>query len=204
LLLSLSGLSKIGASNIRYFWRRNMAGNTAAYGMYPQDVALNDVVRTLNQAGFNNEDICMMLSPTHPIASLVRDASLFNSECEANSVTAGLIGWLSEFGAVMIPTVGFFIRSQAFFHALMVARDTPALCGNAGTLVGLGFSEDEADRFESQLRRLGVLVYVSCSESAKTMWACEVLRHTGACEAATLHESMTMNHGMTVAATAAA
>ena len=91
---------------------------------------------------------------------------------------------------MLIPTIGFFIKSQAFFHALMVSREGPALCGNARTLVGLGFSDDEADRFESQLRKLGVLVYVSCAESAKTMWACEVLRHTGACEAATLEEKM--------------
>jgi hypothetical protein len=174
-----------------------MALNTAAYGMYSQDVALNDVVHTLNQAGFDNEDICMMMSPTHPIAALVRDASLFNSERAADAATAGLIGWLSEFGAVLIPTVGFFIRSQAFFHALM-AREAPALCGNANTLVGLGFSDDDADRFETQLRRLGVLVYVSCAESAKTMWACEVLRHTGAHEAAMLQE------GLAAAATAAA
>ncbi len=162
----------------------------AAYGMYSHDVALNDVVHTLNQAGFENEDICMMLSPTHPIAALVRDASLFNSERESNAVTARLIGWLSGFGAVLIPTVGFFIKSQTFFHALMVSREGPALCGNARTLVGLGFSDDEADRFETQLRKLGVLVYVSCAESAKTMWACEVLRHTGAREAATLEEKM--------------
>jgi hypothetical protein len=158
--------------------------------MYSHDVALKDVVLTLNQAGFENEDICMMLSPTHPIASLVRDASLFNSERESNAITAQLIGWLSGFGAVLIPTVGFFIKSQAFFHALMVSREGPALCGNARTLVGLGFSDDEADRFESQLRKLGVLVYVSCPESARTMWACEVLRHTGAREAATLEEKM--------------
>ena len=167
-----------------------MVGNTAAYGIYSQNVALNDVVYTLNQAGFHNEDICMMLSPTHPIASLVRDASLFNSECESNAVTAGLIGWLSEFGAVMIPTVGFFIRSQAFFHALMVSREASALCGNARTLVGLGFSDNEADRFERQLRCLGVMVYVACSENAKMEWACEVLRHAGAHEAATLDERM--------------
>ncbi|MGA9551695.1 MAG: hypothetical protein WBR30_05565, partial [Candidatus Sulfotelmatobacter sp.] len=77
-----------------------MAVNTAAYGMYSQNVPLNDVVHTLNQAGFDNEDICMMLSPTHPVAALVRDASLFSSEREANAATAGLIGWLSEFGAV--------------------------------------------------------------------------------------------------------
>jgi hypothetical protein len=166
-----------------------MAVNTAAYGMYSQNVPLNDVVHTLNQAGFGNEDICMMLSPTHPIAAQVRDASLFNSERGTSTATAGLIGWLSEFGAVMIPTVGFFVRSHAFLHALMVARDAPALCGNARTLAGLGFRDDDAERFESQLRKLGVLVYVSCSESAKTSWACEVLRHSGAGEAAILDET---------------
>jgi hypothetical protein len=174
---------------------------TAAYGFYPPDIALTDVVRNLNLAGFENENICMMLPPGHPIASIVRDASLFYAEKEATAVTAGLIGWLSEFGAVLIPSVGFFIRSQAFFHTLMVAREAPALCGNARTLMGLGFSEREAERFEAQLGNLGVLVYVSCAESAKTLWAREVLRHTGAREAATLEEN-TLEEKMSAAATA--
>jgi hypothetical protein len=156
--------------------------------MYPQEVTLSDVINTLNQAGFDNKDICMMLSPTHPIASVIRDATIFTSDTSSNTATAGIIGWLSKFGAVLIPTVGFFIRSQAYFHALMVARDTPAICGNARTLAGLGFSDDQADRFESQLREVGVLVYVSCQESEKTEWACEVLRHTGALEAAMLQD----------------
>lgn len=162
----------------------------AAYGLYSQDVAVSEIVRNLNQAGFENEDICMMLPAAHPIASIVRGASLFNSEKAASSVTAELIGWLSEFGAVLIPSVGFFIRSQAFFHALMVTNNAPALCGNARTLVGLGFSEEEAERFEDQLGDFGVLVYVSCAEGAKTLWAREVLRHMGAQESATLEDRM--------------
>lgn len=161
----------------------------AAYGIYPQDAVLTDIVRNLNQAGFVNEDICMMLAPTHPIASIVRDASLFSSDRQDTAASAGMIGWLSAFGAVLIPTVGFFIRSRVFLHALMVARESPGLCGNARTLVGLGFSEHEAERFEGQLARLGVLVYVSCPESAKTLWAREVLRHTGARETNTLEET---------------
>jgi len=162
----------------------------AAYGLYSQEVAVSDIVHNLNQAGFENEDICMMLPAAHPIASIVRDASLFNSERGASAVTAKLIGWLSEFGAVLIPSVGFFIRSQAFFHALMVTNNAPALCGNAKTLVGLGFSEQEAERFEDQLGDFGVLVYVSCAEGTKTQWAREVLRHMGAQEAATLEDRM--------------
>jgi len=70
----------------------------------------------------------------------------------------------------------------------MVAQEAPALCGNTSTLVGLGFSKEEAERFEDQLDDLGVLVYVSCAEGAKTLWAREVLRHTGAQESATLEE----------------
>jgi hypothetical protein len=168
-----------------------MASNAnAAYGLYSQNVALADIVRNLNRAGFNDEDICMMLSPGHPIASALRDASLFNEDKEASDGSTTLIGWLSKFGAVLIPRVGFFIRSQAFFHTLMVARDAPALCGKSRTLVSLGFSEREAKRFEDELEKRGALVYVSCAESAKTLWAREVLRHAGACEASTLQDNV--------------
>jgi uncharacterized membrane protein len=81
----------------------------------------------------------------------------------------------------------------------MVAREAPALCGNARTLVGLGFSEEEAEGFEDKLGSLGVLVYVACAEGAKTLWAREVLWHTGAQEAATLEES-TLEERMSTAA----
>ena len=158
----------------------------AAYGMYPHEVALHEIVHTLNQGGFDNEDICVMLSPTHPISTIVKEANFLNTERESSAVTAGLIGWLSEFGAVVIPTVGFFIRSQEFFRALVVAKDAPALCGNTRALVSLGFSEADAERYENQLRDIGVLVYVSCPESARTGWARELLRRTGAEEASTL------------------
>jgi len=50
---------------------RSMAVSTpAAYGMYPHDVELHQVVQTLNQSGIGKEDICMMVSPSHPFALL--------------------------------------------------------------------------------------------------------------------------------------
>jgi hypothetical protein len=160
----------------------------AAYGMYSQDVPVGDVVHTLNDAGFDNENICMMVSPNHPIATVLRGASVFNGEGDTNTDAAGLIGWLSGFGAVVIPTLGFFIRSPAFFRALVSARQAPALCGDPKTLVSLGFSEGDAVRFERELGlgSMGVLVYISCGENTKTAWARELLRRTGAVEAATL------------------
>jgi hypothetical protein len=114
----------------------------AAYGLYNHNVAPHEIVCALNQAGFGNEDICMILSPAHPIATVVRDANILNPEREARTVTAALIGWLSEFGAVVVPNTSVFIRSQAFCHALMGAKEGAVLCGNSTTFVALGFPEE--------------------------------------------------------------
>jgi hypothetical protein len=170
---------------------------TAAYAMYPRTVALPEVVSALNQAGFENEDICMVLSPAHPVATVVGNATIIGDIAgEESARRARMIGWVSKFGAVVIPTVGFFIRSQAFFHALLVEQNCPALSRGSRTLLGLGFSEDEAKRLGHQLCDVGALVYVSCREGAKADWAVELLRRAGAKEAAGL--------GFTQAARAAA
>ncbi len=163
-----------------------MDHTAAAYGVYPDAVEVAEVVRTLNAAGFGNEHICLLFAPTHPIATIVRDANVLNQQREASVAIKGLIGWLSDFGAVVIPSVGFFIRSQAFFHAERVARGAPALCGNSGTLVALGFPDTDAERFAAQLQQAGFLVYVASHEVAKVEWALELLRITGARESATL------------------
>jgi hypothetical protein len=86
----------------------------------------------------------------------------------------------------VIPTVGFFIRSQAFFHALVIEQNFTALCGGSRTLVGLGFSEDDAKRLGHQVDDLETLVYVACPESARADSATQLLRCTGAREAASL------------------
>jgi hypothetical protein len=155
---------------------------SAAYAFYPHTVALNEVLQTLAQGGFDKGNICMMLSPQHPIATIVRDANFRAFERDKNAVSAGLIEWLSEFGAVVIPTFGFFIRSREFFHAL-VQEDSVVRCGHRGTLAGLGFTQDEARRFEKRLRDVGVFLYVASTETARTRWALELLRATGAEEA---------------------
>ena len=159
---------------------------TAAYGMYPRSVALPEVVYALNRAGFGNEDICMVLSPAHPVASVIQDARVMDVETEESASSARMIGWFSEFGAVVIPTVGFFIRSQAFFHALVIEQNFPSMSHSSRTLVGLGFPEEEAKRLGHQLCDVGALVYVACEESGKADHAVELLRRAGAREAAGL------------------
>jgi hypothetical protein len=163
-----------------------MDSAAAAYGMYSGDVEIVDVVQALNGAGFRKEDMCLMLAPSQHIAESMRGANLLNAEATATAVSARVIAWCSEFGAVVIPTVGFFIRSQVFLRALVVARNAPAFCGRPGTLAGLGFSDSDAERLEKQLQQAGFLVYVASQEPARVRWATELLRGTGAVETATL------------------
>ena len=54
--------------------------------------------------------------------------------------------------------------------------------------MGLGFSERDADHVESRMRDVGVLLYVSCPESARSKWALELLRGAGAEESGTLDD----------------
>jgi Heat induced stress protein YflT len=169
---------------------------SAAYGVYAEDVPVADVVRTLNDAGFNKEHICLMLARTHPIATIVREAGIRNADRKASAVAADLIEWLSEFGAVVIRTFGFFIRSQAFLNILVTSREAPALCGSSETLIGLGFSEEDAERLEEKLCEPRILVYVACSERGKATWAREVLQRIGAQETAEL----TLGHEIATAA----
>jgi hypothetical protein len=163
-----------------------MDNSYAAYGIYTEDVPVTDVMYTLNDAGFDNEDICLMLARTHPISTIVREAAFRHTDREASEVAAGLIEWLSEFGAVVIRTFGFFIRSQTFRRALVTTREAPALCGNFETLMDLGFSQKDAWRLEDQLCEAGVLVYVACSESGRAKWARKMLQQNGARETAEL------------------
>jgi hypothetical protein len=146
----------------------------AAFAIYPDTVVLKDVLQTLGQGGFSKESICMILSPTHPIATIMRDSSTRFMEREVNAVTAELLGWLSELGAVVIPIFGFFIRSQEFFRTLVMEKDASLPCGNRGVLVSLGLSVEAAARIDGRIREDGVFVYVSCPET-QTQWALELL-----------------------------
>jgi hypothetical protein len=152
--------------------------STAAYGLFPDNAPLNEVIKTLNQGGVDKENICMMLSPAHPITTIVSEFSARPFEREANVVTAGLIGWLSEFGAVVIPKFGFFVRSREFFQTLALERDSTAVSDRSHTLASLGLPKEDAKRLDTH--EDGVLLYVSCRQNAQTQRTAELLRASGA------------------------
>ena len=165
----------------------NQMTGVAAFGIYPPNVDLENVAQTLNQAGFSNENICLLLAAGHPLATLVRDLKLLSSEAD-HAASSGLMRWLLRLGAVVIPGVGFFIRSRDFLHQLMVAPKTSSCAGSAASLINLHVPEKEATRLAEFMSDTGGLVYVRSDQVAQSQWAREILRQTGARETSCLQE----------------
>ena len=163
---------------------------SAAYATYSNGADLDRVLQALGDGGFEKENVFMLLSRTHPVAVSMRESSKSGIERAANMATAKLIGWLSGFGAVVIPTFGFFIRSREFFRALVVERECFSGRGQSKILGCLGLSVEDAGRFEERVYEAGVFVYVACDESAKTQCALEVLQATGAEESGLLRRAV--------------
>jgi len=163
-----------------------ITNGAAAYGMYSRNVALPEVVCALNRAGFTNQDICMVLSPAHPDAAPLHDASEFNAPEVDRTLSTRMIDWFSRFGAVVIPTVGLFVRSHSYLQALLNEQNTAAVSQGCRTLIDLGFSQDDAKRLGNRLSDVGALIYVTCKETERATGAIELLRRTGAQEAACL------------------
>ena len=128
----------------------------------------------------------MVLSPAHPDAEVVREPRIFHYKASERATSAQMIDWFSKLGAVVIPTVGLFINSESFLQALTAEPNVSRLSRGSQLLLGLGFSQEDAQRLGQQLCDFGALIYVACPESAKADGVIELLRDSGAREAASL------------------
>jgi hypothetical protein len=148
-----------------------MQPGTAAYGLFSTDVDLVQAVNALIAAGFPAPDICLVVTPAHPICEAVRGARIVDATLPATGGFLDTVGWLSRLGAVVIPGLGFFVGSRLFLKLLIENADP----SGEGVLGGLGLPEGFIDRYRRRLREDSFLVFVSCREPARAVWAREVL-----------------------------
>jgi hypothetical protein len=159
---------------------------SAAYGFFPSESQLESVLRALNAAGFENEDLCVFIASEHPIAERIGD--LDHNQIQDLSTDASperVIAWLSSYGAVVIPEVGLFVGSREYQEALALPGKLLAN-SERGVFAGLGISPTDAARYESRMRDKSSFVYVSCDDLAQSEWARELLSTMGAEEVSLL------------------
>jgi hypothetical protein len=155
---------------------RYVAPRSAAYGIFSTCIGLQDVIASLNSAGFPYGDLCVFLSPSHPIAEDLRRLKAPYTSLAREMELESKIAWLSKFGGFVIPGVGLFVGSRSYLPALTQVDCRPGRNESQGMLQNLGVPEEMAARCEASLRQDGMIVFVDCDGRAKSEWAREILQ----------------------------
>lgn len=163
---------------------------TAAYGIYPMDARIHEIIANLQEAGCPTEDMCLLMAPSHPVAHTVRDAKFSPMALPSEAMASDLLQWLSRLGAVIIPGVAFFVGSRVFLRAVLAPCPATSGSASAERLIGLGLPRQEADRYARRLNRDGIMIFVCCSDEAQSHWIEDVLQRTGADEVCCLQEAV--------------
>src|SRR3954470_19405740 len=163
-----------------------MAGkNTAVFGIYRDQLGVEDAVDALRAEGFRNTDISVLFPENEGTKDFAHEKHTKAPEGTATGVGTGAViggglGWLAGIGALAIPGVGPLIAAGPIVAALAGAGVGGALGGITGALIGMGIPEYEAKRYEGRVKEGGILLSVHSDNSEWTRKAKEILERTGA------------------------
>jgi hypothetical protein len=162
----------------------SLENRAAAYGFFPPESQLENVFRALNHAGFENTNLCLLVTADHPIAERVRSSTVPSPRDPVQSVEAEqILAWLSRHGAVLISEMGLFIGSSDFLRVLAMPHNLLRSESVSEVFGLLGIGPDEVARYQSRLRDKSAFILVSCEHVAHSEWARELLSTMGAEEA---------------------
>jgi hypothetical protein len=161
-----------------------MSKNISVYGIFASRSALERAVVGLEQAGFRNEDVSVLLPENLGNKDLVTEKSSKSPEGAVTGgatggVVGGTLGWLAGIGALAIPGLGPFIAAGPIMAALAGAGAGAALGGVTGGLIGLGMPEFEAKRYDGRVRAGGSLLSVHCDSNDWAEKAEQIVRASG-------------------------
>src|SRR5215475_9046420 len=163
-----------------------MAGkNTAVFGIYTNNAALEEGINSLRAANFRPEDISVLFPENvgnkdfaHEKASKAPEGA--TTGAATGAVMGGVLGWLAGIGAIAIPGVGPFIAAGPIVAALAGIGVGGTVGGITGSLVGVGIPEYEAKRYEGRVKKGGFLISIHCDDSHWVDKAKKILADTGA------------------------
>jgi hypothetical protein len=164
---------------VRYFAGGNeldsQQSKAAAYGIFPMAARLDQIVSSLNAAGFETSSICVFLPPSHPVAGEVRSIKSSAGELTGEGGYEHVVAGLATLGGVVIPDVGFFVGARGYLRAVACGICRPG-DERGGALANLGIPADATARYEARTRKDASLAFVSCDGWAQSEWAREILR----------------------------
>lgn len=163
-----------------------MAGkNTAVFGIYSTRAELERAILALEVAGFRTTDLSVLLPHNEGTKDLAVDKATKAPEGATTGAGTGALvgsglGWLVGIGALAIPGVGPLIAAGPIMAALAGAGIGGAVGGVSGAMIGMGFPEYEAKRYEGRVLKGGMLLSVHSDDSDWAAKAKAILAETGA------------------------
>lgn len=171
-----------------------MAKNTAAFGIYNTQAAVENAVDQLKAAGYRNTDISVLFPTNVGTKDFAHEKHTKAPEGATAGggtgvILGGTLGWLAGIGALAVPGLGPFIAAGPIMAALAGAGVGGTVGAVAGALVGMGIPEYEAKRYEGRVKDGGYLLSVHCDNSEWTKKAKDILESTGAEDVSSTGES---------------
>ncbi len=138
-------------------------------GVYEREQEAIKAIEELKQQGYSLEEISVLSKEKDVLTELEENTGTKAMKgMEAGVVTGGVLG--SSFGLLAgivgfaIPGLGPILAAGPIAMALAGGIAGVGIAGIAGTLVGLGISEGDADRYESDVKEGKILVLAEQNE----------------------------------------
>jgi hypothetical protein len=162
-----------------------MAKHKSVFGIYAHRNSVEQAVAALQNEGFANSDISILLPGNLGPEELGVEKQTKAPEGTATgagsgAVIGGALGWLVGIGALAIPGLGPVLAAGPLVAALAGVGAGGVVGGLVGGLAGLGIPEYEAKRYESRLQKGGILLAVHCDTSEEIKLARTVLEQNDA------------------------
>ncbi|SFC87043.1 Heat induced stress protein YflT [Bacillus sp. OV322] len=134
-------------------------------GVYDNGEDAIRAVEDLKRQGYDRDDISVIAKDRDDV-DMVNESTGTNTEegMAAGAATGGILGGaaglLAGVGALAIPGIGPILAAGPIVATLTGAAVGAGTGGLAGALIGMGIPEDEADRYETDVKSGKLLVLV--------------------------------------------
>ncbi|NHM31563.1 general stress protein [Bacillus sp. C11] len=134
-------------------------------GVYNNGHEAVEAIEDLKRQGYDRDDISVV-AKDHSDVEMINDETGTKTEegmatgAATGGVLGGLAGFLAGVGALAIPGVGPILAAGPIAATLTGAAVGAGAGGLAGALIGMGIPEDEANRYENDVKSGKILVMV--------------------------------------------
>ncbi|KAB2330610.1 general stress protein [Bacillus mesophilum] len=142
-----------------------MSTNKKVVGSYKTEREAIDAVERLRADGYRSEDISVISRNRANLDEVTKETGTKAEQglatgAATGGVLGGLTGILAGVGALAIPGIGPIVAAGPIATALAGAAVGAGAGSIAGALIGMGIPEDEANRYEGDVKEGNILVIV--------------------------------------------